>query len=129
MLNREFNRLLGQRGLDVTKVADLVLSGRAHLTQVLGGTRAGTHTWKRLARVLTKDEYDLAYGFACERRIATATAQGDAAEPAWVYRDKAGAVVPRPPSWPKPPSTAQEEETFLREKGIEIVLPNLVAQQ
>ena len=63
-LNSAFAAEIGKRGLTVVKLAEMTFSGRSHLTNVLNGRRAGRLTWKRLARVLSKEEYELAWGFA-----------------------------------------------------------------
>lgn len=125
MLNPEFNRSLARRGLTGQKLADLILSGRAHLMQVLGGTRAGLYTWRRLARVLTMEEYELAHSFACERRIVSATLEGEGAARAWVFRDKDRKVVPQPVRWPAL-SASELYADFLREKKIEVFLNSIV---
>lgn len=57
-----FNRLLHQRRdedgrqMSVSRLADLAVVGRSHLTQVLAGRRAGTHTWPLIFPWLTAHE-------------------------------------------------------------------------
>ena len=54
-----FYRKLHANGSTVEKLAEKLYSNRAHLTQVLNGTRPGGQTWRKLARVLTTDELAL----------------------------------------------------------------------
>lgn len=75
MINPEFHKLIGQRQLTVCKLAKLATCGRAHLVQVLVGTRQGKYTWDRLARVLTHEEYELAKTFADGRAAEIAKAK------------------------------------------------------
>jgi hypothetical protein len=43
----------------VEQIAKKIFSSRAHVTEVLNGNRSGGQTWRKLARVLTKDELAL----------------------------------------------------------------------
>jgi hypothetical protein len=54
-----FFRSLHARGMDVTKLAEQLMCGRSHLSQVLNGRRPGGHTWPKLQRVLTPRELQL----------------------------------------------------------------------
>ena len=68
MVNPDFNRLLRVRALTVGDVARQIFSNTKAVVLVLGGTRPGNPTWRKLAAVLTKDEYDCARNFADQRR-------------------------------------------------------------
>ena len=74
MVNPDFNRLLRVRSLTVGDVARQIFSNTKAVVLVLGGTRPGNPTWRKLAAVLTKDEYDCARNFADQRRKAAARA-------------------------------------------------------
>jgi transcriptional regulator with XRE-family HTH domain len=53
VINRRLHWLLNQNGLNPTKLADKIMSSRAHVTEVLNNKKGrGTHTRKRLAAVL-----------------------------------------------------------------------------
>ena len=67
MLNPNFNRLLKLRALTVRDVAKQIFSNTKAVVLVLGNP-----TWRKLAAVLTKDEYDCARNFADQRRKAAA---------------------------------------------------------
>jgi transcriptional regulator with XRE-family HTH domain len=54
-----FYRALRARGLSQAKLADLAMTNRAHLSQVLTGKRPGRHTWRRIARFLEPEELAL----------------------------------------------------------------------
>lgn len=68
MLNPDFNRMLRRRKLTIDAVAGMIFSNPKAVTLVLGGLRAGTPTWRKLAAVLSKEEYDCAHEFAGRRR-------------------------------------------------------------
>lgn len=54
-----FFKLLHGRGESVVNLALKLVCGRAHLTQVLNGTRTGRRTVEKLAGVLTEPEWAL----------------------------------------------------------------------
>jgi hypothetical protein len=64
MKNRVLQKLLSRRQFDVSKLADQIFAGRAHVTQVLLGQRRGANTWPKLKRVMTDQEYAAAKKFA-----------------------------------------------------------------
>ena len=70
MLNPNFNRLLKLRALTVRDVAKQIFSNTKAVVLVLGNP-----TWRKLAAVLTKDEYDCARNFVDQRRKAAAAAR------------------------------------------------------
>lgn len=41
------------------ELADLIMTNRAHLSQVLSGKRRGGHTWRRLVKVLPEEGLSL----------------------------------------------------------------------
>lgn len=55
----QFYRLLHSRGESVNTLADKIVSGRAHVTQVLNGSRKSIRTQKRLNPLLTDEEKSL----------------------------------------------------------------------
>ena len=79
MVNPDFNRLLRVRSLTVGDVARQIFSNTKAVVLVLGGTRPGNPTWRKLAAVLTKDEYDCARNFADQRRKAAAEKEAEQA--------------------------------------------------
>jgi len=64
MKNKALEKLLSRRQFDVTKLAAQIFGGRAHVTQVLLGTRSGKATWPKLEKVLTPQEFEVAKAFA-----------------------------------------------------------------
>lgn len=50
-----FQRWCRARGIRQEQLADDAMTSRAHLSQVLTGSRRGKHTWKRLVRVLPRE--------------------------------------------------------------------------
>lgn len=74
MLNPEFNQMLRGRKATVESVAKQIFVNPKALTQVLSGKRNGTPTWNKLAKVLSKAEYDCARKFADAARVAGADA-------------------------------------------------------
>lgn len=62
--NPELSQLLAKRKLSISKVADLIYTGRCHLGLVLMGRRNGTVTWRKLKAVLSPEEYECARNFA-----------------------------------------------------------------
>lgn len=55
------------------RLAEDVMTNRAHLSQVLSGKRKGTHTWRRLVKVLPED------GLSLLRQCPTWNKEGEAA--------------------------------------------------
>jgi len=56
MKNWDFYKALHGRGMTGTTLAAAIGCGRAHLTQVINGTRPGGHTWKKLLLAITEEE-------------------------------------------------------------------------
>lgn len=52
----EFHRSLRAEGTTICALARRARVGRAHLTQVLAGTRSGAHTWKHILPLLTPNQ-------------------------------------------------------------------------
>lgn len=55
----ELHRALRAQGESVGSIAGRIFSSRAHVSQVLSGRRPGSHTWRKLRRVLTASELEL----------------------------------------------------------------------
>lgn len=60
----EFHRWLRNpenpfRPANQEELADLIMTNRAHLSQVLTGKRTGVHTWRRLVKVLPEEGLSL----------------------------------------------------------------------
>lgn len=54
-----FYRRIHNRGLTADLLADKIVSGRTHVTEVLNGTKDSPRTWRRLARFLKPSELAL----------------------------------------------------------------------
>lgn len=67
-LNEPFCELLQKRSLTIELLADMIFTGRPHLSQVLNGRRPGTRTWATLKKVLSAEEYDVAWNYAQKQR-------------------------------------------------------------
>ena len=52
---------------NMEELARRIFAGRTSLSAVLAGRRIGQHTWRKLARVLSKPEFDCARKFAANR--------------------------------------------------------------
>ena len=63
-------------------LAELVMTNRAHLSQVLNGTRKGTHTWKRLVKVLPTEGLSLLRQSSAWNKVAEAAYRERKAEEA-----------------------------------------------
>ena len=75
--SEEFCAAIKQRGLNITSLAAMAFTGRAHLGQVLNGRREGSKTWKRLKRVLSSEEYGIAWEYAQRMRTERGSASGE----------------------------------------------------
>lgn len=64
---QRFKRLLRERGVTLGKLSVMLDMNRTHLSQVISGKRNGRHTWKRLKRVLTVDEWNVLHGTTCAK--------------------------------------------------------------
>lgn len=71
--SEDFCSAIKRRGLNITSLASMIFTGRAHLGLVLNGRREGSRTWTRLRKVLSEEEYRLAWDHAQSGRGTSGT--------------------------------------------------------